>query len=197
MQQLAQATLPGLLLLSLLLGGCQQEPATAAAVQSAEPQDAVVPQSPEAAHSGAATKAVLSEPAATGVVVAAPSAEGNAMTEQHKVTVGLDKAELKALYNDIVQMAGKAQADNVAQCRVVGLGAKACGGPQSYLVYSTLNGNESDLLQKVERYNALMRMQNEQLGLLSDCALVVEPALVLVEGVCKAAPNTGSKVELK
>lgn len=130
--------------------------------------------------------AVLAEPVAEP---AAKAVEGNSMTEQHKVTVGLDKAELKALYQDIVQMAGKAQATEVAQCRVVGVGAKACGGPQSYLVYSTLDGKETELLKKVERYNGLMRMQNEQQGLMSDCAMVPEPGVVLVNGFCKIGPK--------
>lgn len=170
--------LPAALLLSLLVACGQQQPqqqtATPAPAAATETATAVVPEA-------------VAEPAAEAAITKV--GEGNTMAEQHKVTVGLDKAELKALYNDIVQTAGKAQANNVAQCRVVGLGAKACGGPQSYLVYSTLNGNESDLLQKVERYNALMRMQNEQQGLLSDCAIVPEPGVVLVEGFCQAGPK--------
>lgn len=135
--------------------------------------------------------AVLAEPVAepAAQAVTATAVEGKTMTEQHKVTVGLDKAELKALYQDIVQMAGKAQATEVAQCRVVGVGAKACGGPQSYLVYSTLDGKETELLKKVERYNGLMRMQNEQQGLMSDCAMVPEPGVVLVNGFCKIGPK--------
>ena len=174
MQKLAKVTLPALLLFSLL-GACGQQ------------QQATTP-APAAATE---TPAVVSEPAAEPAAEAATAkaGEGNSMTEQHKVTVGLDKAELKALYNDIVQLAGKAQATDVAQCRVVGVGAKACGGPQSYLVYSTLNGNETELLQKVERYNALMRMQNEQQGLMSDCAIVPEPGVVLVNGFCQAGPK--------
>lgn len=176
MQKLAKATLPAALLLSLL-GACGQQQ------QAATPEPAA-----------AVVKTAVSEPVAATALEATKVAEGNTMTEPHKVAaaldnVGLDKAELKALYNDIVQMAGKAQANDLSQCRVVGFGAKACGGPQSYLVYSTLNGNETELLHKVERYNALIRMQNEQQGLMSDCAIVPEPAVVLVNGFCQAGPK--------
>ncbi len=170
-----KTALSAALLLSLLglLGACGQQ----------QQQQQTATPAPAAAT---ATAAVVSEPVAEP---AAEAGEGNSMTEQHKITVGLDKTELKALYNDIQQMAGKAQANDVAQCRVVGVGAKACGGPQSYLVYSTLSGNETELLQKVERYNALMRMQNEQQGLMSDCAIVPEPGVVLVNGFCQAGPK--------
>ncbi|WP_306522992.1 hypothetical protein [Rheinheimera sp.] len=176
-----KTALSAALLLSLLglLGACgqqQQQTATPAPAASAATE------TPAAVVSEA-----VAEPAAEAAT--AKAGEGNSMTEQHKITVGLDKTELKALYNDIQQMAGKAQANDVAQCRVVGVGAKACGGPQSYLVYSTLSGNETELLQKVERYNALMRMQNEQQGLMSDCAIVPEPGVVLVNGFCQAGPK--------
>lgn len=171
MQKLAKATWPAVLLLSLLSACGQQQ-------QAATPEPAA-----------AVVTTAVSEPVAATASETTKVAEGNTMTEQHKVTVGLDKAELKALYNDIVQLAGKAQATEVAQCRVVGVGAKACGGPQSYLVYSTLDGKEAELLKKVERYNALMRMQNEQQGLMSDCAMVPEPGVVLVNGFCQAGPK--------
>lgn len=171
MQKLAKATWSAVLLLSLL-GACGQQQ------QAATPEPAA-----------AVVNAAVSEPVAATASEATTVAEGNTMTEQHKVTVGLDKTELKALHNDIVQLAGKAQATEVAQCRVVGVGAKACGGPQSYLVYSTLDGKETELLQKVERYNALMRMQNEQQGLMSDCAMVPEPGVVLVNGFCQTGPK--------
>lgn len=172
MRQLTKLQLPAALFVGFLLCACQ-------------PQQTAEPTAP------AATANLVSEPVAepAAEAVTATAMEGKTMTEQHKVTVGLDKAELKALYHDIVQMAGKAQATEVAQCRVVGVGAKACGGPQSYLVYSTLDGKETELLQKVERYNALMRMQNEQQGLMSDCAMVPEPGVVLVNGFCQAGPK--------
>lgn len=177
-----KTVLSAALLLSLpgLLGACGQQQ------QTATPAPAAAAATETATPAAVASEAVA-EPAAEAAT--AKAGEGNSMTDQHKVTVGRDNTELKALYNDIQQMAGKAQANNVAQCRVVGVGAKACGGPQSYLVYSSLSGNETELLQKVERYNALMRMQNEQQGLMSDCAIVPQPGVVLVNGFCQAGPK--------
>ena len=97
-------------------------------------------------------------------------------------------AELSQLYRDIQQMVGKAEATELAQCRKVGLGYRACGGPASYLVYSVQGLDEASLLQKVSRYNALSQAESERLGLMSTCQIIEEPAITLVSGVCQAKP---------
>lgn len=96
--------------------------------------------------------------------------------------------ELSQLYRDIQQMVGKAEATELAQCRKVGLGYRACGGPASYLVYSVQGLDEASLLQKVSRYNALSQAESERLGLMSTCQIIEEPAITLVSGVCQAKP---------
>lgn len=110
------------------------------------------------------------------------------MNKEQQLPAAVGRNELQAMYQDIVQLVGQAKASSVAQCRVVGLGAKPCGGPQSYLVYSAEQGNETELLAKVARYNLLVQQHNQQLGLISDCAVVPKPGVVLVEGVCQAGP---------
>ncbi|MCT6698390.1 hypothetical protein [Rheinheimera sp. 4Y26] len=110
------------------------------------------------------------------------------MNKEQQLPAAVSRNELQAMYQDIVQLVGSAKASSVAQCRVVGLGAKPCGGPQSYLVYSAEQGNETELLARVARYNQLVQQHNQQLGLISDCAVVPKPGVVLVEGVCQAGP---------
>lgn len=110
------------------------------------------------------------------------------MKKEQQLPAAVGSSELQAMYQDIVQLVGQAKASSVAQCRVVGLGAKPCGGPQSYLVYSAEQGNETELLAKVARYNLLVQQHNQQLELMSDCAVVPKPGVVLVDGVCQAGP---------
>jgi|GEM_PF-163207 len=110
------------------------------------------------------------------------------MKKEQQLPAAVSSSELQSMYQDIVQLVGQAKASTVAQCRVVGLGAKPCGGPQSYLVYSAEQGNETELLAKVARYNLLVQQHNQQLGLISECAVVPKPGVVLVEGVCQAGP---------
>jgi hypothetical protein len=79
---------------------------------------------------------------------------------------------------------GTPHADSLAQCRHIAFGAKPCGGPRMYLVYSTARTDEQRLKRLVSEYNALDKKINEEEGLSSDCAAVMEPKLVLAGGVC-------------
>jgi len=96
-------------------------------------------------------------------------------------------AESAALFAEIKAMVGTAAASEPAQCKKVGFGHKPCGGPASYLIYSTQGLDETLLLQKVSRYNQLMQAEQQRLGLVSDCAVVPEPGVALVGGFCVAS----------
>ncbi len=91
------------------------------------------------------------------------------------------------LYAEIKAMVGTAAASEPLQCKKTGLGHKPCGGPASYLIYSTQGLDEALLLQKVSRYNQLVRAEQQRLGLVSDCAVVPEPGVALVGGFCVAS----------
>jgi len=101
----------------------------------------------------------------------------------------LVSADPAALLAEIKAMVGTAAATEPAQCKKVGLGHKPCGGPSSYLIYSTAGLDEARLLEKVSLYNQLDQAQQQRLGLVSDCAVVPEPAVALVGGVCVANGN--------
>lgn len=92
-----------------------------------------------------------------------------------------------ALYAEIKAMVGTAAATEPLQCKKTGLGHKPCGGPASYLIYSTQGLDEALLLQKVSRYNQLVQAEQQRLGLVSDCAIVPEPGVALVGGFCVAS----------
>ncbi|HXG58453.1 MAG TPA: hypothetical protein VNL91_05485 [Thermoanaerobaculia bacterium] len=80
----------------------------------------------------------------------------------------------------------RAEAADASQCRVVPFGAKPCGGPWRYLVYSVGTTDEKKLLAMVEEYNALERTINREEGRVSDCASVVPPKVEFAEGTCRA-----------
>ena len=95
-----------------------------------------------------------------------------------------DQASLPAMRAEIMALIGEAEADNVQQCKVVGFGSKPCGGPSSYIALSTKKGNESQIMALISKYNAAVKSENDRLGLMSDCAVVPKPAVVLENGVC-------------
>ena len=97
-----------------------------------------------------------------------------------------DRERLRDLKRAIDVEIGEPRADSVAQCKYIAFGAKPCGGPWTYLVYSTTRTDESKLQRLVREYNALQKKINAEERLGSDCRLVPEPELVLENGVCAA-----------
>lgn len=95
-----------------------------------------------------------------------------------------EQTNLPAMRAEILALVGDAKADNIAQCRVVGFGSKPCGGPASYIALSTKEGNESHIMALISKYNAAVKSENDRLGLMSDCAVVPKPAVILENGVC-------------
>jgi hypothetical protein len=75
-------------------------------------------------------------------------------------------------------------ASETSQCDSIGFGSRPCGGPSSYLVYSTANTNEPRLKELVSEFNQLDKKRNEELGFASICSIELKPKLGLVDGVC-------------
>ena len=100
----------------------------------------------------------------------------------------VEPADLVELLQEIRLAAGVARADELSQCKAIAVGEKPCGGPERYLVYSTLTADEALLVALVERYNkASARLAREQ-GLVSDCQFIEAPVLGLEGGFCRPIP---------
>lgn len=68
--------------------------------------------------------------------------------------------------------------DNNQQCHTLPMGAKACGGPESYVAWSDKFLNGEKLQQLGERYAAARRFDNARDGLMSNCALTPDPGAI-------------------
>ncbi len=97
---------------------------------------------------------------------------------------------LPGLLAQIEQTVGTPYADKLASCKLAAIGAKACGGPSSYLVYSTEASNEETLLTLVTRYNQLSHERNIREALISNCAVVLPPEVTLKDGICVITRTT-------
>jgi hypothetical protein len=104
----------------------------------------------------------------------------------HSASQQSNRERLRELKRAIDEEIGEPRADSVAQCKYIGFGAKPCGGPWMYLVYSTARTDESKLHRLVREFNALQKKINEEEQLGSDCSVPPEPELVLENGVCAA-----------
>lgn len=95
--------------------------------------------------------------------------------------------ESAALEAAVRSLVGTAACSSDEQCRTLPFGAKACGGPQSYLAWSILNTDQAALKAAAEKYAAQRREEIRASGLMSDCALVADPG-----AYCAASAPAGS-----
>jgi len=97
-----------------------------------------------------------------------------------------DLMELNSLKLSIDQLIATGICTTNTDCDYIAFGSKACGGPKSYLAYST-SINVALLQQKVTDYNNLEHAYNLKWGIASDCMFVLPPTSVeCLNGICKA-----------
>ncbi len=77
----------------------------------------------------------------------------------------------------IEQLIGEAACSSDSECRVIGVGALACGGPEAYRAWSIAQTNARVLEEMVARDAAIRRQQIERAGMLSTCAVKPVPAV--------------------
>ena len=85
---------------------------------------------------------------------------------------------------EILLIIGEPQCNNVVDCRYIAFGAKPCGGPRAYLVYSMEATDSTDLARAVAMYTTEDARLNRALGLASDCSLVAPPQITFTAGQC-------------
>lgn len=92
-------------------------------------------------------------------------------------TEDTELSNLKQLGEKIKALADSSVCNDTTTCQYIAFGSKPCGGPWSYLVYSTSIDTEA-LEKMVTEYNALEKQLNEKYGKNSDCAMVSPPQSV-------------------
>jgi hypothetical protein len=86
-------------------------------------------------------------------------------------------------------LVGTASCTSDAQCHTLALGAKPCGGTESYLAWSSASTSEAELRALGDVYKAERQAANK--GRMSDCRALVDPGAVCRAGTCQlgaAAP---------
>lgn len=99
-------------------------------------------------------------------------------------TEDTDRAKLAEMEAQIDALIGDARCTDGAQCKVIAFGAKPCGGPWKYKVYSEAVVSTAKLTEYVDAYNAFNRELNEKYGWVSDCMVVGPPSVECREGRC-------------
>jgi hypothetical protein len=94
---------------------------------------------------------------------------------------------LTSMWNDIAVVVGT-EARQESSCRSMPIGAKPCGGPWSYIVYSVTSTNEAELRSLVASFNHYQARLNRKKGMMSTCDYVMPPPIRLEGGHCRVVP---------
>lgn len=103
---------------------------------------------------------------------------------RHTIAGGL-QSEMREIRLLMEQEVGDASAQRLEQCRVFPVGAKSCGGPQSYVIYSTAVSNERKLQELGRQYTEAEEKYNRVAPVVSTCIHMTPPEVRLENGKCK------------
>ncbi|MYM70279.1 hypothetical protein GTP45_26240 [Pseudoduganella sp. FT55W] len=74
--------------------------------------------------------------------------------------------------------------DDNSQCHSLGVGSKACGGPEHYLAWSSKNSDGAELKARVQQHAEARRADDKRLGMMSTCSVVSDPGARCNAGQC-------------
>ena len=120
-------------------------------------------------------------------VVACASASPASDTGDHEAEV--------AIVSKVDAAIGQAPCSTDAQCRTIGVGANACGGPAAWRPWSTQTNGKGESLQSLaDQLGVLQRRRQAQSGIVSTCRYIPDPGASCQAQRCvlKTAPNAAS-----
>jgi hypothetical protein len=93
------------------------------------------------------------------------------------------------LLQNIKDEIGDAACDADAQCHTIGIGAKSCGGPESFLGWSSKATDRDRLTALVAKHRDARRSENERSEGVSDCRVIPAPT-----AACRPRASDGERV---
>ena len=85
---------------------------------------------------------------------------------------------------------GDAPCSSDTQCRSLGVGEKACGGPEQWWAWSTNSPQAAQLPALAEKLTALAKQRNARSGMASNCLYQPDPGAVCQARRCVLAVPT-------
>ena len=98
----------------------------------------------------------------------------------------------QVLWRQIQAEVGDAACDGPQQCHSIAVGAKSCGGPDSYLAWSSKGSDGKKLRSLVEQHVEARRAENAASDMASNCQFITDPGATCQAGRCVLqAPGFG------
>lgn len=99
------------------------------------------------------------------------------------------KASSEDLYTAIQRLTSDKSCDTDEQCSSIGIGARPCGGPEKYMIYSKPNTDEKKLASAVDQYYLIQKLKNEKLKKLGICVVATPPEVECIKQQCQKVPT--------
>jgi len=97
-----------------------------------------------------------------------------------------DQAELARLEAEARALANPDGCSRPGDCRSAPVGARACGGPRTHLVYCAATTDTLELARRLEKLRRAEEAFNLRHGIVSTCDARLPPQTELVGGTCRA-----------
>jgi len=114
-------------------------------------------------------------------VACAATSGGPAKPKPAAPASGDTLAQIRALIGD-------AACTDSSQCRTIGIGARACGGPQAYLAWSSAKTDGAALAVLGERFKKEREAAIAASGEMSTCQFLPDPGATCRNGTCQLNP---------
>jgi hypothetical protein len=95
-----------------------------------------------------------------------------------------DDQKLEQMGKEIEEFAKNKACTNGDGCKTMAVGAKACGGPTHYIIYSLSKTDEKQLAERVKQYSDFQKELNIKYNRTSDCLFLQPPSVDCLNGVC-------------
>ncbi len=133
----------------------------------------------------------VSQAASASAPAPAPAAPVPANTPAPAQAPASKQGDLLAQIRALI---GNASCTDGSQCRTLPIGARACGGPEGYLAYSTSSAPEAELKALAERHKQERADFHAKSGMMSNCRFMPDPGAVCVAGTCQLATGKNAAV---
>lgn len=97
------------------------------------------------------------------------------------------------ILGQIRSLIGAAECGSDNQCQVLPVGARACGGPESYLAWSSAKTDAARLQALAERHKTEQQASNLASGRISTCIAIAPPAVACRAGTCQLTDALATK----
>ncbi|KPH56823.1 hypothetical protein [Pseudoalteromonas porphyrae] len=104
------------------------------------------------------------------------------------------KESLSIAHQQLKDLISDPQCDDHTQCKILAIGSRACGGPSSYVAYSTKSADEQEVLASAKQITSLESQFNAQTGMISICQHLTEPSAQCIENKCVKLEGSAASV---